>query len=192
MTATSPAAASSTRPATVVRVLVTVCSLLLVTLLVLAHSRAAFTATPENPGNEWATATVTLSDSQDGVAMFNVTDMMPGDVATASITVEYEGSAPSVDVRLYGADLGDSDGLAQHLNLRVSTTAANDGDIYDGDLADFAASHSGFGNGADNWDDAGPTDTRDYYFWVELDSAVPGNMQGTSAQIDFVWEAQTN
>jgi predicted ribosomally synthesized peptide with SipW-like signal peptide len=163
---------------------------LLVGLLVLSGTRAAFTDTTRNDGNSWDTGLITLNDDAQA-AMFSATGMVPGDVVTNSIEVTNDSTVASVDVRLYSENLADSDGLAEHLNLKVGTTSGGS-DIYDGDVAGFAAAHTTFGNGADNWDGVAPEATRDYHFEVELDPSTPDAFQGASAEVDFVWEAHSN
>jgi hypothetical protein len=160
----------------------------LVTFMISSVTSAAWVDTTENTGNSWATGTVSLTDNDAGVAMFAVTDMVPGQVVENSITVTNDSSVP-LDVRLYGENLVNDDLLAQHLNLKIGTTAGA-GDIYDGTLLGFSGTHAAFSTGTAVIDLAA-AGTQTYHFWVELDSATPTEFQGTSAGIDFVWEGQT-
>jgi hypothetical protein len=152
---------------------------------------ATWTDTTRNDGNAWATATVSLTDDAQGVALFSTEGMVPGSEVDNSITVTNAGSA-ALDVRLYGKDLVNSDGanpLASHLNLKVGTTAGG-GDVFDGTLASFAATHADYANGTAVIGLAA-AGTQTYHFWVELDSATPQSYAGDSAGIAFVWEGQT-
>lgn len=169
-------------------------ALALVAFMVTSVTRAAWTDTTENAGNAWATGTVSLTDDDGGTAMFSATDMLPGDVETNSITVTNDSSVP-LDVRLYGQNLAETDGLAQYLNLKIGT-AVDGYDVYDavdgtaGTLSGFSTAHANFANGTPVISLA-PAATQTYYFWVELDSEAPDGVQGASAGIDFVWEGHT-
>lgn len=169
-------------------------ALALVAFMVTSVTRAAWTDATDNAGNAWATGTVSLTDDDSGTAMFSASDMLPGDVVTNSITVTNDSSV-ALDVRLYGQNLADTDGLAQHLNLKIGTLA--DGfDVYDtidgtaGTLSGFATDHADFAGGTPVISLA-PAATQTYHFWVELDAAAPDTAQGDSAGIDFVWEGHT-
>lgn len=165
-----------------------VTALALVFFMVSSVTSAAWTDTTRNDGNSWATGSVSLTDDDLGVAMFSVTGMVPGDIVQNSITVTNESTVP-LDVRLYGENLVNVDLLAQHLNLKVGTTAAG-GEIYDGTLLGFATAHTAFATGTAVIDLAA-SGTQTYHFWVELDAATPSGFQSTTAGIDFVWEGQT-
>ncbi|MEX2620945.1 MAG: TasA family protein [Egibacteraceae bacterium] len=160
----------------------------LVFFMISSVTGAAWTDTTDNTGNSWATGTVSLTDDDLGVTMFTVDDMVPGEVVENSITVTNASSVP-LDVRLYSDTLVDTDLLAQHLNLKIGTTAGA-GDIYDGTLLAFATTFVDFANGTAVIDLAA-AGTQTYHFWVELDSATLDTFQNTSAGLDFVWEGQT-
>ena len=68
-------------------------------LLVAQSSYSAFSARTHNPGNSWASGSVALTDDDNGVAMFDVTNLKPGDSGSKCLTVTSNGSLPS-DVRL--------------------------------------------------------------------------------------------
>lgn len=171
------------------------CALALVFFMVSDVTSAAWTATTRNDANSWATGTVSLTDTDAGVAMFTTSDalLVPGASISKSITV-VNGSTVPLDVRLYGAALVDTASLAQYLELRVGT-AAGGTDVFTGTVAGFASTHQAYGTGttairlaAAN---AGTTDQQAYYFTVTLASTAPATAQGDTAGIDFVWEGQT-
>lgn len=160
----------------------------LVFFMISSVTGAAWTDTTDNTGNSWATGSVSLTDDDLGVAMFTVTDMVPGDIVENSITVTNDSTVP-LDVRLYSANLLNLDLLAQHLNFKVGTTAGA-GDIYDGTLLAFATTFVDFASGTAVIDLAA-AGTQTYHFWVELDSLTSDTFQAASAGIDFIWEGQT-
>lgn len=169
-------------------------ALALVVFMVASVTRAAWTDTTDNAGNSWATGTVELTDDDSDSAMFTASDMLPGDEVTHSITVTNAGSVP-LDVKLYGANLADADSLAQHLNLKIGTTAGGH-DVYDagdgttGTLNGFASAHTDYASGtAAITLAAGGTQT--YHFTVTLDADTSDTFQGATAGIDFVWEGHT-
>lgn len=172
-----------------VRVTAVLFSLMLISLLVMTNSRAAFTAATQTEGS-WSSATVDISQNR-GATLFDVNGMVPGDVVEETVEVTYTGSAASVDVNLYGEDHSDENSLSQHLNLKIGTSPGG-GEFYDGTLADFASSHTDFDSGVNGWDDVAPSDTRVYYFEVEFDASATVAQEGSAASITFVWEAQSN
>ena len=179
-----------------------VAALLLVSLLVLRVSSAAFTATTENPDNSWATGQIALSDDDDDTAasaMFDVSDMVPGDVVTKCITVTYTGAADPEPVKLY-ADVTDN-GLGDHLDVRVregdgggyadctgfSATATLENNVT---LNAFAA-HADYATGAGTWDPSATGQAKTYEFVVTLGVDTPDTAQGADAQATFTWETGT-
>ena len=189
MTTATPLPTEDTRRRNVaIAAVAAVTALALVFFMISSVTGAAWTDTTRNDGNSWATGEVSLTDDDDGVAMFSVTGMVPGDEVDNSITVTNESSVP-LDVRLYGETLADTDELAQHLNLKVGTTEGG-AEVYTGTLAGFAAAHTDFASGTTDIDMAADG-SQTYYFWVQLDPATPSSFQSASAGIDFVWEGQT-
>jgi hypothetical protein len=196
MSATTAFSNSQRRRAVGVRLLAVVASLLLVSLLVINNSRAAFTDTTEPAQGSWSTSNVSITRDR-GATLFAVTGMVPGDATTEDVLVTYDGTAPSVDIRLYGEGFSDPDGLADFLNLTVT---ADDGGtpvaVFDGTLAEFQdgteGGHLDFDTGADTWNDAGPNDERTYTITVELDEGATNDQEGQSASLSFVWEARSN
>src|SRR3954465_10288533 len=97
--------------------------------LVLSATNAAFTATTTNPGNTFGAGTVALSDDDSGNALFNLSNLKPGDTTTQCITVTYTGSLGS-QLRMYAATTGT--GLGADLNLKLTrgtfTTPPGNGD----------------------------------------------------------------
>ncbi len=183
---------------TVGRTAAPIAALVLVGLLVMGTSRAAFFDTTENTGNSFASGDVVLTDDDSGAAMFAVTDMAPGDVATDCIVVTYEGSLTPADIELYVAAGGlTGTGLDDYLDMTVELgTGGSSGDctgfvgatVYTGDLDGFAAAHTDFVSGTGSWTAAATNDDRTYRFSFTLqdDNAA----QALNATATFTWEAQ--
>jgi hypothetical protein len=180
-----------------VRLLAVVASLLLVSLLVMNNSRAAFTDTTDATTGTWSSSGVSITEESEGGTFFTADEMVPGDVVSESTEVTYVGTAASVDVRLYAKDdslTGDAD-LAGLLNLKIGTTPGAD-DVYGGTLATLAT----FAAGVTDWETGDPTiwtdvpvgETKTYYFEVELDPGADDDVQNVDASLQFVWEARSN
>ena len=175
-----------------------IAALVLVGLLVMGTSRAAFFDTTDNTGNSFASGDVVLTDDDSGAAMFAVTDMAPGDTVTDCIVVTYEGSLTPADIDLYVAAGGlAGTGLGTYLDMTVDLgTGGSSGNctgfagatVYTGDLAGFAAAYTDFAGGTGSWTAATTNDDRTYRFSFTLqdDNAA----QDLNATATFTWEAQ--
>jgi len=167
-------------------------------LLAFQSTGAAFSATTDNAGNAFAAGTVAISDNDAGTAMFNLTNMKPGDSAVGCIEVTYSGSLDP-EVRTYGAATA-GDGLDAYLDLTIErgdgtcaafgTATAVWTNGTDGDLGVFLGSATNYATGSDSWQPTGgaPDDTVPYRFTVALqdDNAA----QAKTVTVTFTWEAQ--
>lgn len=181
-----------------VRVFVVIAALLMVGLVTLEGSRAAFTATTTNGVNNFAAGTVVLSDDDAGGVMFNLANMAPGTTTTRCINVTYTGSLTS-DVKLYGV-VGGS-GLATYLDtvITVGTGAAGGAGfgcagftptsvLHSNTLANFGATYTNYGNGLAGFAGATNPTTRSYQVAVTVQNNNAA--QGLNASATFTWEAQ--
>jgi hypothetical protein len=177
-------------------------------IFVSASSYSVFNASTSNQANNWSAGTVALqSDGSgaggaSGTAMF-AADVAPGSTGTKCITVTSSGTVPSV-VKLYGANLGGTNGLEDYLTLtvRVGTASSTTGGTCTGFSSTgtvFPAAHlgtfpaAGYGSGlGTTWSPTGSaTESRVFQFDYTMDSSAPSSTQSGSAHIDFVWEART-
>lgn len=176
-----------------------IASLLLVSLLVMRVSSAAFSAQTDNPGNSWATGQVNLSDDDgEGAAsaMFDVSAMMPGDTVTKCITVTYTGSTDPAVVKMF-TDITDG-GLGDHLDV---TLTEGDGGGY-ADCTGYnptatlktsvtlnsLATHADYASGTGTWNPTANNQSKTYKFVVTLGTDTPDTAQGADAQATFTWE----
>ncbi len=167
-------------------------------LLAFQSTGAAFSATTDNAGNLFTAGTVTLTDNDSGVAMFNLTNMAPLDSSVGCIEVTYSGSL-NPDVRVYASATA-GDGLEAYLDLTIErgdgtcaafgTATAVWTNGTDGDLGVFLGSATNYATGADNWLPTGgaPDDTVPYRFTVALQDNTLA--QGKTVTVTFTWEAQ--
>ncbi len=181
-------------------------SLLVVSFLVFRTSNAAFTDTTDNPGNSWAAGSVVLEDDDGGsTAMFTATNMVPGDVITNCITVDYTGSSFDLTpVTLYGSSTdGAPIGLADHLDVTITEgTAVSPGGF--GNCTSFAAGSvlatdvalsslpSGYGTGYTGYTPSSGDEDRVYKIDVTLGTDTPDTAQNGDATATFTWEVRSD
>lgn len=188
--------------ATVARVMAVVAAFLLVSFLVVTTSRAAFTDTTDNIGNEVSTGTISLTDNDAGTAMFdNVTGLGPNDTIESCIDVTYTGTLTPSAVQLYMSEAPTGE-LAPYLDLVVQigaqsgdpfgdcTTFTASNTLYTGTLAGMATTHPSYETGVSTWTPSGSGDARTFRFvlTVQDDPAA----QGTSTTFGFTWEVRSS
>lgn len=163
------------------------------------YSLAAFSSQTSNPGNQFNAGTVTLTDNDSGLALFDgLSALGPGDSQIGCIEVTYSGSLDP-EVRVFGAVTGGT-GLEDYLDLTIErgtgTCGAfgNDATVWstgaDGDLGVFLANSSDYATGVDTWRPAGggPDDTVPYRITVTMQD--DNGAQGLASTVAFTWEAQ--
>jgi hypothetical protein len=179
---------------------------ILIALLVVTSSRAAFVAQNENIANMVSSAEVDLADNDNTTAMFNVSNMLPGAGASQvrCIVVTYTGTVDPTPVRLYRSALPTGD-LAPYLNLTIESgtmtgTPAFSGctgfgspvSEYSGTLENFANTRTGYGDVAavTAWNPTTTEKTRAFRFTVSVQD-VP-QAEGKSTTFGFSWETRSN
>jgi hypothetical protein len=172
----------------------------LVAVGITAASGANFTASSANPGNSFATGTLTMSNSKTGAFILQAGDMRPGDpAATGTVDIGNTGSLSGVFSLVRGTPV-DSDSanpLSGKLNVVVTDCGAyagataptcGDGDdttVYTGTLGQMGttghavASLGNFAAGAKHR----------YQFSVALDGTADNAYQGDSSTVAFTWNA---
>ena len=173
----------------------------LVALLVVTSSRAAFVAQNDNLLNQVTAAAVDLTDDDAATAMFaDVRGLAPGDVEERCIAVTYTGSVDPTEVRLYAA-APPTGSLGQYLDLTVDIGAAtgapfrdctgftSTATLYDDTLAAFAAGRTGYADGVSTWDPTAGPDTRTFRFRLSLQDVTAA--EGQTATFGFSWETRT-
>jgi hypothetical protein len=177
-------------------------SFILIALLVVTSSRAAFVAQNENVTNQVTAASVDLTDNDSTTAMFNnVTGLMPGTNEDRCIDVTYSGSVNPTAVLLY-INAPTTGTLAPYLNLtidigadtadpfRTCTGFTSSATLYSGTLADFATNRNSYVTGLSTWDPAGGPETRTFRFRVAVQNDPAA--EGLTAAFGFSWETRTS
>ena len=191
-------------PAALVWLVALPVSLVVVSVLVVSSSVAAFTSTTSNAGNSFTAGTVALVDDDLAAVIFTVTDMVPGTTTTDCIEVTYQGTVanPSA-VKIYSGGYTDSGNYDTYLNLTIEEGT---GGVFGnctgftlentiesaGTLSDFDTAHTNYATGAGVWDPAATPESKTYRITVALDSAAPDAEQGESVTaMTFTWEVQS-
>jgi hypothetical protein len=179
-------------------------------------SYAAFSADTRNAGNNWSTGTVALNNDGAGTAMFQLTNIVPGNTGTHCIQVTSTSSVPGT-VHLYMLNpITSAAGLETHMHLTVTSGS---GATYAGGCAAFVAdtsptqpiingatltmaqawtTYNSFGTGAGAWVTTGNTtgESKSYKFTWSMDNnltqAQIDALQGAKIGVDFEWEIQNN
>ena len=200
-----------------VRAVAPVAGLLAAGLLVWQGSYAAFSATTTSPTNSWATGQVVLKNNTNagayqitGVAAFSVTNMVPSATATAKcITVESSGTLAGA-VKLYAANVTPNVVGTNQVpsNVVVTITEQTTG-VTSNNVAANCTGFTGssviangvalsslpttYGTGLGAF---APTGAATQYAAYKISYVFnPGtgvaDVQGKTANADFVWEIQT-
>ena len=171
----------------------------LLTLLLAAGavvgSGADFTASSANPANTFASGTLTIGNSKEGVAVLSASNLRPGEAAqTGTVDIENTGSLSGTFTLARGT-VTNTDGanpLANKLNITVvdcgtysggTPPTCGDGDDankYTGTLADMTTTALG---------SYGAAAKHRYRFSVALDSTAGNAYQGDSSTVEFDFNA---
>jgi hypothetical protein len=165
------------------------------------NSYAAFSGQTANPGNSWQAGQVSLTDDDGGVtAMFNATNLAPGDTGFRCIRVDYTGSVEAA-VKLYATSVVDAGGLGAQLDLVVNEGGGplNDPgcasftpgtEIFAGTLAGFGTARTDYATGVAGFTAPAGGGTRTYRITYTLKSTASDAVENATAGLGFTWEAQ--
>ena len=174
---------------------------IVIALLVVTSSRAAFVAQNDNTANQVTSASIALADNDAGVSMFNVSNLLPSAPQTRCIDVTYTGSANPMPVLLY-ATAAPTGTLAPYLNLSIevgtdATPAFGDctgfspsATVYSGTLQSFATTHGSYATGWTTWDPAVTGETRTFRFVLTVQDVTAA--AGRTTTFGFSWETRTS
>ncbi len=190
---------------TVIQLSVFALTFILIALLVVTSSKAAFTAQNDNTGNTVTAASVDLTDNDGAVAMFSTTGLIPGTSVVKCIDVTYTGTVDPLPVKIY-ATSAPTGTLAPYLDLRIDVAADNSDPfgtctnfglsggstiVYNGDLGTFSTAHPDYANGrASTWDPAGTGETRVFRFTISVQDTP--SAEGLTTTFGFTWETRTS
>lgn len=178
--------------------------------IVTASSYSVFTSATTSPGNSFSAGSVVLtndssgSQAATGSALYTFSGITPTSAAQVKcLTVQSTGSVPSA-VRFYTQNPTTSNpsgnALPQYLKVQVeigtvgstcSSFTASSSIVAAGTTLATLEGFTSYANSKDTtWaPTGGATESRAFRFTVTPDSAMPNSVQGASAGVAFVWEA---
>jgi len=185
--------------------LIAVIGVVIASTLIWNASNAAFTATTTNGSNSFSAGTVGLTDNDSNGVLFNVGSLKPGATGSACLRVTYNGSLASA-VKLYASSPSATASLDTYITLKVEEGAfasvpafpactsfvAAGAPISNGPLSTFTTNSTSYATGVGTWAPNGAAQTKDYQFTYTLSSAAPDSVQGATASLTLVWEAQNS
>jgi hypothetical protein len=178
--------------------------------IVSVTSYSVFTSATTSPNNSFSAGSVVLtndssgSQAATGSALYTASGITPTSAAQVKcLTVQSTGSVAS-SVKLYtqNATTSNPSGntLAQYLKVQVeigtagstcSSFTASSSVVAAGTTLATLEGFTSYANSKDTtWTPAGgASESRAFRFTVTPDSAMPNSLQGASAGVTFVWEA---
>ena len=148
----------------------------------LGGTLADFTAVTTNPGNSFQSAVLTMTTDHPASSFVNVSDLIPGDSATRSVTVQNTGSvAFTYDITASNEGGPQSLLWSDHVDGLQVNVSDVDGVIYDGPIADLDEVSAGVEV------DAGDTHVLTYV--LSLPSSAGNAFQGLTQGIGITYDA---
>jgi hypothetical protein len=174
-------------------------ALLLATAMAVG-SGANFSTQSANPGNMVTAGKLTISNSKNGVALFNVGPLKPGDVdATSMVTIGNTGDVPGA-FSLSMKNVNDVQGLAGAASGKLSdtlkltiqeTNAAGTANIGSPVFDDLVKNYGVAAKSLSTWAAGSSHTYRFTVTWPNGTTAVDNALMGTKVTMDFDWDAVT-
>jgi hypothetical protein len=186
------------------KLLGTLTAVALVAVVGVIGTRAAISATTDNPGNQFNAGTISLADNDGGSYMYQANNVQPGDSLSRCIQVTYSGTLNST-VKLFMTTPIDSLGPYVSLTIDAGTQASpsfpdctgfsSSANVYTGTLSAFQSTHATAAaglayspNGASPWTNSNSVV---YRVTLTLQNVARGPGQDFSGTHTFTWQADT-
>ena len=143
-------------------------------------SGATFTSTTANTISSVTSGTLTHTNSKADKAIFNLTNIKPGDTVNGALTITNTGSLPAAFTLTETSSTNDFTGSL--LTLKITNTASG-AVVYSGTfggLVDGAKTQLG---------EVTPGVANNYTFSVHLDDSAPNTQQGKTASAAYQWDS---
>lgn len=143
-------------------------------------SGATFTSESNNTISAVTAGTLQQSNSKDGGAIFDLSNLKPGDTLNGSLTLTNTGSLPAAFSLTEKSSINGFSGSNLSLKITNTTTGAS---VYDGTfggLVDGAKTDIGV---------VEPGVANNYTFTVKLASGASNDDQGKSASAAYTWDS---
>jgi spore coat-associated protein N len=143
-------------------------------------SGATFTSHSANTISSVTSGTLKQTNSKDNAAIFNLTNMKPGDTLNGSLTLKNTGSLPAAFTL---SETSSTNGFTGgNLNLTITNTSSNTV-VYDGT---FGGLVDGQKQALGEW---APGATNNFTFTVKLATGTPDADQGKAASAAYSWDS---
>lgn len=144
-------------------------------------SGATFTSSTGNTISSVTSGTLSHDNSKKDGAIFNLSNMKPGDTVNGSLTLTNTGSLPA---KFSLTEVSSNNAFAgSNLSLSITDTAAGGAVVYNGT---FGGLQDGAANPLGTW---APAEAHTYRFTVKLDAATPNTDQGKTANAVYKWDS---
>ena len=143
-------------------------------------SGATFTSTSANSLSAVTSGTLSQSNSKDDAALFNLTNIKPGDTVNGALTIRNTGSLPAT---FSLTETASTNGFAGSALTLVVTNTTTDTTVYSGTFG-------GLVDGTKN--DLGliaPGASNNFAFSVKLAADAPNSQQGKTASASYTWDS---
>jgi hypothetical protein len=151
-------------------------------------SGANFTASAANPSNVFTAGTLSVGSSSSS-ALFNATNLKPGDIVSGNVDIQNTGSLPGA-FTLTTSHITDTSNLLGQLDLKIEDCGLWNGStqptcggtniIYNAKAASV---------GTLNLNSFAASAKHRYKFDVTLPTGIANSFQGASATVQFDWNA---
>jgi len=143
-------------------------------------SGATFTSTSANTISSVTSGTLTQSNSKANAAIFNLTNIKPGDIVNGSLTIKNTGSLPATFTLTETSSTNSFTAANLTLDITNTTTGTTVWSGTFGDLVDGTPNDLGLV-------DAGVSNV--YTFSAKLKTTTPNADQGKTASAAFQWDS---
>ena len=152
-------------------------------------SGANFTAHSANPANTFTAGTLAIGNSASS-AILSATNLKPGDNATGTIDIQNTGSIPGT-FTLSTSKAVDTAGLLGQLDLKVEDCGLYNGSATPSCSTGTTVVYNGKANaiGSRTLGSYASTAKHRYQFTVTMPSTIANTFQGTTASVEFDWDA---
>jgi hypothetical protein len=148
-------------------------------------SGATFTSTTGNTISAVTTGSLQHTNSKDGAAIFNLTNLKPGDTLNGSLVIKNTGTLPasfSLTETASSNAFGEKAAGDSYLKLTVTNVTTK--------VQVYSGTFGGLVDGARNaLGDIAPAATNELRFTVTLDAAAPNSEQGRTASAVYAWDS---
>lgn len=143
-------------------------------------SGATFASDSSNTISAVTSGTLTQSNSKQGQAIFNLTNIKPGDTVDGSLTITNTGSLPAA---FSLTETASTNGFSNEYLQLVITNTTTGTQVYSGT---FGGLEDGLKN---ELGVVQPAVANAYTFSVTLDKAAPNSQQGKTASASYAWSS---